>query len=162
MEISFDVVGLRDFRDVARALGREGRQIPKRVAKVINKEAKYAAKQAKAKALAIPTEGDKHTGLRSEVAAGVKVVPTDTGATVTTSMAEEDEQYIPRGLDTDKGWQHPFFGDRDKWVRQYNPGHFSWFTETMNSAREPIADGIHEVLEDAADAIDRESPFGGR
>ena len=156
-EVEFGVGGLQDFRNVIRVLGREDRNISGKALKVVNKEAKVVAKAAAAKAMTIPAKGTEgHTGLRRDIAKGVKVVPTDSGALVQTSMPESDEAIIPRGMDSDKGWRHPVFGNREVWRgTQKNPGKFSWFMDTMKDAQLPISDGLMKILDDAADAIDR-------
>lgn len=157
-DIEFEFGGRRVFNDVARALGRVNRQLPRQILRDIEKEAKALRKQAAAKALEEPAFGDKHTGLRKNVAKGIKVVPVEEGGRsgyrVITTMPEEDEAIIPRGFDNRKGWRHPVFGRREQpWVTQH--GAFSWFMDTMQEAGPRLTSKIHEDIEDAADEIDR-------
>jgi hypothetical protein len=66
-------------------------------------------------------------------------------------MNQPGEAVIPRGLDNPaRGWKHPTFG-HDPIVTQRAAGH--WFVETFASGRDEIRDGIHRVLEDAADYV---------
>jgi hypothetical protein len=164
-ELEFEVAGVQDFRNVARVLGRENRRLPKEIYNTIFRESKVLAKEAAAKVRAIPVEGTKHTGLRKEIAEGIQiagVVDKDggRGVRVITTMAEDDEVYLPRGFDSRKGWQHPTFGNREKWVRQYNPGNYSWFMETMSDGQLPIALKIHQHIQDAIDEIDKAGSAG--
>lgn len=158
MEISFDVSGIEEFRRVARVIGRENRNLPQKFLKTIDREAKVLRKEAAAKASSMPVvKGEKHTGLRRDVASGVfiaSVVEKDgaRGVRIMTSMPDEEEAIIPRGLDSRRGWRHPVFGDKSSWVTQH--GAYSWFMETMDNGQLPIALGIHQHIKDAIDAID--------
>jgi len=158
IDLDYDVDGLDDFRRAAAALKKIDRDIPREVLKVIRREASAAKKEASAKVLQQPALKGKHTGLRKDIARGVGLVPFTEGERqgwrVTTSMPEEDEAIIPRGMDSPrKGWRHPVFGRRDTWVRQY--GAFSWFMDSMQELDEEITPKLEEVLEDAADTVDK-------
>jgi hypothetical protein len=154
LELEFKVGGRRQFNDAARALGRVERSIPRDVDKLISKTQKANAKEAAAKVLAQPASGEHgSTGLRKDVAKGVGTMPIDGGTRVYTSMPEENEAIIPLGLDTDKGWRHPVFGNRNEWVTQR--GDFSWFMETMKESFKTLPPKVHDILEDGAETIDK-------
>ena len=87
---------------------------------------------------------DKRGGsLRQAVARSLRIVARDTGYKVGVRIKTEgsrlpdDQRYIPRGLDSVKGWRHPVFGT-DEWVTQYGnpPG---WFMTTA-AAHQPMAE----------------------
>jgi hypothetical protein len=159
--VHFEVDGRRNFNDFARALGKANRQIPKRVDAIIKKGAKELAKEAAAKVLTEPSLQGKSTGLRRKIAKGVGTIPVDNGIRqghrVITKMPSEEEKFLPRGFDGDRGFAHPVFSrpDREtKWVRQRLP--FSWFMDTMQDARPRLTPRIHDMLEDVADEIKNE------
>ena len=99
-----------------------------------------------------------HTGLRGRVSAGVGVrkgVSTKSTAyfRIYTSMAEQSESPIPRGLDSPKGWRHPLFGNKNHWY-QSRPTKPGWFTDT-------ISDGADSIERAIADALDRAERLAG-
>lgn len=154
LELEFEISGRKQFNDVARALGRVERSIPRDTEKLISKTQKANAKEAAAKVRSMPASGEEgSTGLRRDVAKGVGTVPIEGGTRIYTSMPEEDEAIIPLGLDTKHGWRHPVFGHRDReWAEQR--GEFSWFMETMKESFKTLPPQVHEILEDGAETID--------
>lgn len=88
--------------------------------------------------------GGKTGSLRASVARSIRIVVKDSGFSqqvgvrITTdgSRLPAGQKYLPRGLDSDKGWRHPVFG-HDAWVQQYGnpPG---WFRSTAR-AHHPYA-----------------------
>lgn len=155
-ELDISVSGTEALGRASAALREAEVELPDQIKKEVRQVAQRLALIAKRRALAEPTHGPKHTGLRAQVSAGVAVVETETGAKIITSMPQSDEAVIPRGLDDGaRGWRHPVFGNRNNWVTQR--GAFSWF---MDSMREGASDGeqaLHQVLEDAAQRIDAET-----
>lgn len=158
-EVEIEVSGRDDFNRAALGLTQAGREIPQRVQKEIKGTAKQLSKEAAAKALTQPALKGKHTGLRRDVAKGVGVVPFEdedgSGFRIVTSMPESDEAIIPRGLDTSfrRGWRHPVFGDRNRWVRQH--GGLSWFMDVMQQSPAILGPKVEDILEDAADHVDK-------
>lgn len=164
--LSFGVDGREDFNSAASALARENRKLPRVFIAEITRIAKVFAKEASAKALTIPAEKGKHTGLRKEVSKGVFVLkqPENGGVRIGTTMPHEDEAIIPRGWDAgiSNGWRHPIFAtgtDRKKWkwIKHKQRGTFSWFEETLEGAGPVITQKFSDELDDAADRIDRRS-----
>lgn len=92
------------------------------------------------------------SGLRASVARSLRIVVKDSGfsqqvgvrITSDGSKMPADERYLPRGLDSDKGWRHPVFGGTG-WAQQYgNPS--GWFRSTAK-AHHPMAQRrIEQVL----------------
>lgn len=147
-----------EWTTVPIALEAEDQRIPRAAVSSIRDEAEDLADKARARVKRVPVLGGPagKTGLRRRVAAGVRVKPTRSGARVSTSMANKDEELIPRGLDRKIGWVHPVFGNRNVWVRQ-QPAVAGWFSDTMMDGRRSIQESLTDVLERSADNIDRAS-----
>lgn len=70
-------------------------------------------------------------GLRQETAATVRLSTSVTQAGISVQITSDGRKMpqgkgtLPRHLDSARGWKHPVFGNRDRWVRQMGkPG---WF-----------------------------------
>lgn len=93
------------------------------------------------------------SGLRQSIARSLRIVVKDSGFSqqvgvrVTTdgSRLPKGETYLPRGLDSDKGWRHPVFGG-SAWVTQYGspPG---WFRVTARAYHPQAFRRINAVLD---------------
>jgi hypothetical protein len=139
---------------ISSRIGEESLRLPEEFLRVLREVADVLSTQAAAQVLLEPTYGPKHTGLRAAVSYGVGVTETADGVVVNTSMPQRDEAIIPRGLDDgSRGWRHPVFGHRDRWVVQR--GTFSWFTDSMNEAEPMAREGLVNALQAAADRIAR-------
>lgn len=146
-----------EFARVATALRAIDRNLPTKLRRDIRNQVKPLVQQAKAKVRAMPVAGNSgSSGLRRRVARGVSVrvgVGRSSYVRVTTRMNQPNEAIIPRGLDDPlRGWKHPTFGHAPE-VRQHAAGH--WFVDTFASGQDDIRDGIHRVLEDAAEFVAR-------
>lgn len=141
-------------RELERLTGTTG--VPRWVQRDISDEARKLAREAAEKLLSMPTRGEEHTGLRAEIASGISVTETESGAKIESKVDEEDEKFIPRGLDDERGWMHPVFGNRNVWVRQH--GRFGWWSDTMDGARERIRDKIGDTINEEVRDIARRFP----
>ncbi|WIF20508.1 hypothetical protein SEA_JFLIX2_17 [Rhodococcus phage Jflix2] len=153
LTLSFDVIGEREFREVQKALTEANRQLPRDFKNSVNEVARGLRDEARYQALQKFTGRKGHTGLRRKVAAGVTIIQIDSGVKIITSMPEEDEAIIPRGLDGVRGWRHPVFGHKDRWVRQ-TQGADSWFLETMRRGHEPLRNRLVRNINDTIEKID--------
>lgn len=147
-----------EFNRVATALRSIDRRLPTKLRKDIKNQVKPLVRQAKFKVINLPVEGHSgHTGLRRRVARGVRVrvgVGRNAYVRITTVMSDPSQAIIPRGLDNPlRGWKHPTFGHEPE-VTQHAAGH--WFVDTFAHGRDEIRDGIHHVLEDAAEFVARQ------
>lgn len=149
-ELDVRVSGAEAFDRVSAALGEADAEMPVKVQKELVQLAKRLAYIASRAALAEPTRGTGHTGLRENVSRGVGVRETDDGAVVTTSMPIPDEAVIPRGMDA-HGWRHPVFGNRNEWVTQH--GAFSWFMDAMQGGRSDGEQNLERMLNEVAERI---------
>lgn len=159
VEIGFEVTGLDHLRRLRLHLTEEAnRTIPRDIDTSVMAGARFLRDVARKKVLAQPTpQNAGHTGMRAEIARGVRVRRVAPGTIrLTTQMSESDEAMLPRGTDMPrKGWRHPVFGNRDVWVRQHGP--YSWFIDTMQDGEDNIRERLELVLERAAERIDRVS-----
>lgn len=61
----------------------------------------------------------------------------------------------PKRLNSAKGWRHPLFGDRTKWVQQIGaPG---WFDRPMAGRRDQYLEAATKALQAVADRISRKA-----
>lgn len=87
-------------------------------------------------------------GLRETIAAGVKLQITAKGIRIIASSARlpDNQKSLPRHLDSEKGWRHPVFGNREVWVRQAGG---PWFAETIKpkapAFRAAVVDAMQEI-----------------
>jgi hypothetical protein len=130
-----------------------------RIGEVIHDLAEDRMHTAQVLVLLEPVHGEKHTGLREEVANGVGLRDVSGGTEVTTSMPREDEAAIPRGFDQAVSframrgtWRHPLFGDDGHWYRNDN-GAESWFVGAFDGADVEGEERIGKMMDDVADGI---------
>lgn len=156
--LRIDIESLNDFDSVIKELTEIDRQIPRDFKNSINRTAREMRDLARASALAEPSRGVGHTGLRRDVSKGVRIIEMASaiGVRIITSVPEADEAIIPRGMDTVRGWRHPVFGHRNRWVTQTS-GTDSWFMESMQRGAEPLEDRLTRNLEIAAEQVARRS-----
>lgn len=150
--LGFEVVGENDFRNVQKALTEANRQLPRDFKNSINDVARGLRDAARAAALNEPSQGRDHHGLRAQVSAGVAIAQIDGGVRIITSMPESDEAIIPRGMDDVRGWRHPVFGSRTRWVVQHS-GTDSWFMDNMRKGEEPLRNRLIRDINNAAEKI---------
>ncbi len=92
------------------------------------------------------------TGLRARVAAGVKSRVQYSGIRygarvyVDPSNLPQSQRRLPRYLDSPKGWRHPVFGNREKWVAQYGE---PYFAGTMQRHTPRIRREVHDAVKKA-------------
>lgn len=140
---------------VINALRDASGEVPSRAQQILEEAADKLAREAAAKVMQEPTHGDKHTGLRARIAAGVHVEKSPGFVDIQSSMAARNEAGIPRGMDTrasaGHGWRHPLFGNREHWYT--NMGAFSWFLDTMDNGRLDLSLRLQSLLKETAEKI---------
>jgi hypothetical protein len=64
--------------------------------------------------------------LRESIARATKLQITGRGVKfhVVSAQLPESQKNLPRLLDSDKGWRHPVFGNREDWVDQKGQPYF--------------------------------------
>ncbi|MFT2016292.1 hypothetical protein ACMA1D_10680 [Streptomyces sp. 796.1] len=158
MAATVRIVAGEDFTRVANALRAIDARMPTQLRKEMRDAVKPFVRQAQQKVRTLPVAGNAgHTGLRRKVARGVRATAAVGGRRgsymrIVTSMPEENQVMIPRGLDGERGWRHPVFGNRNEWVTQ-RPIQPGWFVETLSEAREPMTTALLGVLQRARDTV---------
>lgn len=156
--VGIAIVSGPEFRRVANRLREIDATLPGKLRRDMKNTVKPLARQAQEKVRTMQVFGgpSRHTGLRRKVARGVRVqagVGRNPYLRIVTAMPNSNEAVIPRGLDDPvQGWHHPVFGHPPDIVQRAS-GH--WFVETFAHGRDDIRDGLHHVLEDAAQTIAR-------
>lgn len=143
-----------EWRRTSLALREVDGRLPKELRKSMRQTAKPAADDAKRRVRSLPVHGAKHSGLRRRVAAGVAIqagAGRGLGVRIVTGMKDPQERNLPRYLDDPRGWRHPTFGHRDRWVDQNTGG--SWFRATIAEHRPQMTRDLQQVLEEAAETI---------
>jgi hypothetical protein len=122
-----------NLRTIARELARmDDRTVKDLFTKRLTDAARPFVPAVRASALAIPTTGLRHTGLRARIAACAEVASWESGARQVNVAVQIQPKHMPeheKGLPLymegvpDKGrherWRHPVFGRRkDPWVPQ--------------------------------------------
>jgi hypothetical protein len=143
-----------EFRLVADALREIDDTFPGKLRAAMRRSATPIIQDVRMAALALPARRAKHTGLRARLAAGVGVqvgVGGNARMRFITKMPPGQEE-LPRGEDSGlRGWRHPVYG-HDVWVHQRGG---SWFRETIADQRPDIERRLQDVLDQAAEQIQR-------
>ena len=155
--VEFRIVSGPEFRTVANALREIDHTLPGKLRRDMKNSINPLVRRAQEKVRTMPVAGHSgHTGLRRRVARGVRMragVGRNPYFRIVTMMPKSNEAAIPRGLDDPvRGWHHPVFG-RGPDVFQHGRGH--WFVETFAHGEDEIRDGLHRVLEEAANTVAR-------
>lgn len=154
--LTFDVHGRDALERVMIALSEVGADLPHQINGNVEEVGRELVSRAQHMIRTEPVTGSEHSGLRESIARGTKLTRVGTGRyRIITSVPQSDEAIIPRGFDRPRGWRHPVFGNRNKWVTQ--KGDRSWFMDTMHEGWEPLFRKHKETLEAAAERIDMAS-----
>lgn len=96
----------------------------------------------------------RHAGLRATIASATKLQITAKGVrfVVQSSKLPPDQQSLPRHLDSEKGWRHPTFGDRDNWVHQRGR---PYFAVTIKKKAPTFRRAALEAMEEIRKQIER-------
>lgn len=101
-------------------------------------------------------EAKKSHGLRATIARSIQLKITASGPRtgvrirVDGTKLPEDERKLPMDLDNPKGWRHPVFGNRDKWVTQHGR---PWWDVTILKHKETVRSRILDAMKSTADKI---------
>lgn len=95
----------------------------------------------------------KGAGLRETIAAATRLQQTAKGIRIITQSDRlpQDQRSLPRHLDSDKGWRHPVFGNRDNWVRQRGG---PWFADTIKKKAPEFRQSIVEAMDETVRNIE--------
>lgn len=104
-----------------------------------------------ASVMAIPTTGTKHTGLRARIAACAQTATWGHGREVNVSVEMNPKKMppgelsLPLGMEGEKRWRHPVYGNREEWVTQ--PPH-PYFYQAADGYGRAAGDALRAALED--------------
>lgn len=114
------------------------------------REAFTAARQARKKR---PRKIAGGHGLRASTARGIKSKVAYTGfkigarISVDPSAMPRSQRTLPRRLDNPRGWRHPVWGHRDRWVPQVGEPYFTRPIERhRDQVRRDVRDAVNEVM----------------
>lgn len=92
-------------------------------------------------------------GLRAMTAAAIKSKVSYSGRklgariTVDTSKFPASQKSLPRHLDSPKGWRHPVFANRAKWVAQKGEPYFTWpIKRHAGTIRRDVSAAVNAVM----------------
>lgn len=155
-----------EWRATIAALGAVDRQLPEWLADDMSQAIDPLMDVARSRVMSDGVQGGGtggHTGMRARIAEGLG---SRTGWAVSrnapflrvyTSMREQDEAIIPRGMDSPKGWRHPLFGNKDRWYMSL-PIRGGWFSDTFfPESQRMVESNMHDSLERAASILDAAS-----
>lgn len=150
-----------DLRDISTALRTEqdGVRLGRDLARRLRQAVEPAVTEAKGRVLAMDSGGLRRDGgsLRAAVAAKVGAQALLSGKRAGVRVRAR-KSGMPRGfanapkrLNSDKGWRHPVFGNRDTWVSQV--GAPNWFDDPMQARVGEYQAAIRQAVQDMADRI---------
>lgn len=154
-------VGTEDLEDIGTALRYEqdGTRIRRQVAAELRQAVEPAVEDAKSRILAMGSSGLAHKGepLRTAIAAKVKAQARLSGKAsgvrvrVATTPNVRGFRLAPRRTNRARGWRHPVYGNRDRWVQQHGP--VGWFDNAMHANPDQYVAAVRRVIEDTAQRI---------
>ncbi|WP_157251036.1 hypothetical protein [Nonomuraea typhae] len=140
----------REWKEVNRRLRLAGEKgLQKELRKAVREAARPGRDAAKIAARTIPAKGPRSRGLRRRIARGVGIQADARRVRIVTRMPAGMEM-LPRGFDTPKGWRHPVYGNRERWVQQ--PGH-PWFRSTIAKTAPQAREEMRAAMERVAEQI---------
>lgn len=95
-------------------------------------------------------------GLRATIARSIQVKITASGPRagvrirIDGSKLPEDQQKLPKALDSAKGWRHPVFGNKNVWVTQKGK---PWWAVTINKHEDEMRSRILAAMKETADKL---------
>lgn len=114
-----------------RAAGSEGKGLRRGMRKAVTTAVKPMQTAVKGAIEAIPTHGDKHTGLRAAMSKATKIRIRASGSTALVRLEVDPgsmpagKQKLPALMDGRAGqWRHPYYGHRSSWFDQDSHPYF--------------------------------------
>jgi len=166
-----------DFRQLGakfRAAGKDGAAVRKVLTKTIRAKLARIVAEQKREALNMQVKGTRgkgaarreqfHThrakrarrggyGLRNAVSRGIVSKVTysgyKVGARISVSSAQlpQSQRRLPRRLNSRRGWRHPVWGNRDRWVQQHGEPYFdNPINRHRDEVRREVYAAVNEVM----------------
>lgn len=116
----------------------------------VGPQARMVVRQA---ALAIPSKGRQHTGLRQRIgrAASARTVNEATGPALIVGIQRSvmgQQRSLPGHINTGQ-WRHPLFGNKLVWVTQVSGGR-NWFTNAVHRIVPVMEQSMHKTADGIA------------
>lgn len=170
--------GGEDFRRLGvkfRAAGKDGAAMRKALTAAIRKELDKITAEQKRRAIGMRVKGVRGKGssrresyhqahrkraargghgLRASVARGIKSKVSYSGrklgarVSADPSGLPQSQRKLPRYLNKPKGWRHPVWGNRERWVQQVGEEYFTEPIERLKpEVQKAVYRAVYEVLE---------------
>ena len=176
--ISISATGYKQYRELAKKLRQAGRKdLRKKLRKRIADAGKPVLDEVKAAVRNLPVTshgggGKQRTafnvarasterakaaaarrgaGLRATIASATRLQITAKGVrfAVNSNRFPAEQRTLPRHLDSQKGWRHPVFGDRETWVHQRGRPYFAATIKKRAPAfRRAVLDAMDEIAKE--------------
>jgi hypothetical protein len=152
--------GADDLERVARALGAEenGTKLRRDLAAQLRKAVDPAIADARSALMSWGTSGIDHAGeplrqaISGQMTAQARLTGQATGVRVRVKKIQDRNfPNAPRRANRKKGWRHPVFGNREKWVQQFGP--IGWFDDSMQHSAPAATAAVKQVIADTAERI---------
>ena len=179
--VSISAQGAQEYRDVAKRLRQAGRKdLRAKLRNKISDAGKPVLNEVRDAVRTLPVTGTRGggsgqrrrfnieragakvkgaaarrgAGLRSSIASATKLEITARGVrfVVRSSQLPENQKHLPRHLDSEKGWRHPVFGDRENWVHQQGK---PWFGTTIKQRAPRFRKAVLEAMEEVKTELER-------
>ena len=150
MAAEFEITGRRELEALARDL-RDPLIVPEVRAR-FNVAARPMIADVERRALAIPSKGPKHTGLRAKIARAARATVTTTASTVGLRVFVDpdampaNQRTMPAKMQA-ASFEHPVYGDRETWVTQRPRSRY------FSAGRKARIAGARQAVEQAADTV---------
>jgi hypothetical protein len=149
-----------DLARLSRQLREAGSEpaIKRKLTKGLRDGTKPAVTRARAAALGLPSNGNRHTGLRRRIAASTGTQVRSGGRNPTVSVVISRRKMGPQAsvaiaTNQSGGWRHPVFqraGAAPAWTRQVSRAH--WFDDVNRFS----APGVRRAIQGAVNDIEKQ------
>lgn len=150
--------GLGHSRRAARTLARTRRMSEYRAREIALRTGGMtadvlAASRARQEKTSVARAGLRETIARA-ISGSISTGSRKTGVSITWKAAAakmpNKQRTLPKSFNSDKGWRHPVFGDREAWVTQKG---FPYFDTTIKKHQNELGQKVVEGMQAAAEAI---------
>lgn len=145
---------------VAQLRDADRNEIGRQLRDALREEAEYAADSARdaVRGLRITGDGAKRPrppqehrvhALRENVAASTSAQSRPRGVEILVNSADmpESQRTLPGHLESEKGWRHPVFGNRDRWAAERGG---PWFYPSIRRHESRIRNRLDKAMDEAA------------
>jgi len=144
--------GVVDMKLLAVKMRTADPRLKKALRKKLTDAARPVARRVQDSILSMPAHDE--AGLRAETAATVKVTSRISRSGISVSIVSyggkmpAGKESLPKHLDSSRGWGHPVWGHRDRWVRQR--GKPQWFETPPTLNRNEFRSACEAAMNETA------------